>query len=103
MGVVLSDLTSLRRAQVRAIAEGMAGQGEDLRVVTALVPLATLLVSGSALSVPDQIITCLHFQGYASGLRSLTSGTASFSMVFSHHCPVDRHHQDTIIQQTRGY
>ena len=45
MGTVLSDLTSLRRAQVRGVSEGVAGQGEELRVVTALVPLATLLVS----------------------------------------------------------
>jgi hypothetical protein len=40
VGAVLSDLTSLRRAQVRGVSEG---EGEEWKVVSALVPLASLL------------------------------------------------------------
>ena len=46
VGAVLSDLTSLRRAQVRGVSEG---EGEEWKVVSALVPLASLLVSSSEL------------------------------------------------------
>ena len=41
VGGVLSDLTSVRRAQIEEVSEG--GEGES--VATACVPLATLLVS----------------------------------------------------------
>jgi hypothetical protein len=44
VGVVLSDLTSARRAQVQCLSEGVGGE----RTVLAQVPLATLLVSGPA-------------------------------------------------------
>ncbi len=46
LGSVLSDLTSLRRAQVREVAVA-----KDTRVVHALVPLAALLVS----TLPHQL------------------------------------------------
>ena len=44
VGVVLSDLTSTRRAQVQCLSEGVGGE----RTVLAQVPLTTLLVSGPA-------------------------------------------------------
>lgn len=44
VGAVLSDLTSLRRAQVKAVS---ADESEGQSVVAALVPLASLLVSWS--------------------------------------------------------
>ena len=43
IGAVLSDLTSLRRAQVKGVLESK--EGEVSRVVLALVPLASLLVN----------------------------------------------------------
>ena len=50
LGPVLSDLSSLRRAQVQEVKESVSESGrvvysQELRVVSALVPLATLLVS----------------------------------------------------------
>lgn len=44
LGAVLSDLSSVRRAQVQGVSEGAEGEGEEWRTVTALVPLATMLV-----------------------------------------------------------
>lgn len=81
VGAVLSDLTSLRRAQVKGVS---ANESEGQSAVAALVPLASLL-------------------GYASRLRGLTSGTGTFSMTFSGHYPVDQCHQNTIVRELRGY
>lgn len=53
VGAVLSDLTSLRRAQIERLSEG--GHGES--VVTAHVPLATLLVRSMIVHVYECDIT----------------------------------------------
>jgi elongation factor G len=80
VGVVLSDLTSTRRAQVQCLSEGVGGE----RTVLAQVPLTTLL-------------------GYAKDLRSMTSGSASFTMLSAGHLQMDNHQQNAVIKQIRGY
>jgi elongation factor G len=80
VGVVLSDLTSARRAQVQCLSEGVGGE----RTVLAQVPLATLL-------------------GYAKHLRSMTSGSASFTMLSAGHLQMDNHQQNAVVKQIRGY
>ncbi len=74
VGSVLSDLTVRRSGAVREVS--VAGQGDkaartSMHVITAEAPLALLL-------------------GYATALRSMTSGEASFSMGYSHLAPLDR-------------
>ena len=49
------------------------------------------------------IYTHTHLQGYASALRSLTSGMATFSTIYSHHHPVDKRYLGTLLKQIRGY
>ncbi|XP_064390817.1 ribosome-releasing factor 2, mitochondrial-like isoform X2 [Halichondria panicea] len=79
LGPVLSDLTSQRRAQVREVAVA-----KDTRVIHALVPLAALM-------------------GYSTALRSLTSGTGTFSATFTHYEPVSKEQEKTIRDTFRGY
>lgn len=65
MGDVMGDLSS-RRGKV----EGM-GERANARIIKAFVPLAEMF-------------------GYATDLRSRTSGRASYSMTFSHYEEVPR-------------
>ena len=69
VGNVLSDLTVSRHAAIRGVSVVGAGLG-CRHVVSADAPLGTLL-------------------GYASGLRSLTSGDGAFSMEYAHHAELD--------------
>ncbi|XP_062516470.1 ribosome-releasing factor 2, mitochondrial-like isoform X2 [Corticium candelabrum] len=79
LGVVLSDLSTQRRATIREIQSR-----EDTRVILASAPLVTL-------------------QGYATSLRTTTSGTASFTMQFSCYAPVHQHLHDQTIRSIRGF
>ena len=72
MGDVIGDLNS-KRGQVKEIAErGRA------KVIDAEVPLAEMF-------------------GYATSLRSMTKGQASYSMEFSHYAQVPKNVADEII------
>ncbi|XP_038076381.1 ribosome-releasing factor 2, mitochondrial-like isoform X2 [Patiria miniata] len=78
LGDVLGDLNS-RRGQVVAIETR-----DDSRVLVARTPLSEMM-------------------GYSTSLRSLTSGTATFSLEFSNYEPVDRTEQDKIIKRLTGF
>ncbi|XP_022099652.1 ribosome-releasing factor 2, mitochondrial-like [Acanthaster planci] len=77
LGDVLGDLNS-RRGQVIAIETR-----DDSRVLVARTPLSEMM-------------------GYSTSLRSLTSGTATFSLEFSNYEPVDRAEQDRIVRRLTG-
>lgn len=70
MGVVMGDLQS-RRGKVTELGE----RGTGVRTITAHVPLATMF-------------------GYATALRSLTQGRATYTMEFDHYARVPDHMVD---------
>jgi elongation factor G len=70
MGVVMGDLQS-RRGKVTELGE----RGTGLRTITAHVPLATMF-------------------GYATVIRSLTQGRATYTMEFDHYARVPEHMVD---------
>ncbi|KAG0725484.1 Ribosome-releasing factor 2, mitochondrial [Chionoecetes opilio] len=75
---LLSDL-SRRRANVLHLSHR-----QDMRVLTVECPLAELM-------------------GYSTAIRTLTSGTASFSMELSHYRLVNAFQQATIIEDVTGF
>eukprot|EP01136_Pigoraptor_vietnamica_P023456 Opistho-1_new@75563 len=79
LGAILSDLTGLRRGQVSGIhmREGTA------RLIEAEVPLRFMV-------------------GYASQLRSLTAGSASYSLHFSRYGLMSAGDQEDVIRQLQG-
>ncbi|XP_071793889.1 ribosome-releasing factor 2, mitochondrial-like isoform X2 [Asterias amurensis] len=77
LGTVLGDLNS-RRGQVVAIENR-----DESRILFARTPLSEMM-------------------GYSTALRSLTSGTATFSLEFSNYEPVSRNEQDKIIKKITG-
>ncbi|MEK7557068.1 MAG: elongation factor G, partial [Patescibacteria group bacterium] len=72
MGDVVGDLNA-RRGQI----QGIEDRGQD-KVIDALVPLGTMF-------------------GYATSLRSMTQGRASYTMEFHHYEPVPQNVQDEIV------
>jgi elongation factor G len=77
MGDVIGYLNS-KRGRV----EGMTKRG-NAQVVKAMVPLAEMF-------------------GYATALRSMTQGRATYSMTFSHYEEVPKNVRDEIIEKNRG-
>ncbi|MCL4459818.1 MAG: elongation factor G [Chloroflexi bacterium] len=77
LGEVISNLVS-RRGHI----EGMEAQGEN-QVVRCLAPLAEMF-------------------GYATDLRSITQGRASYSMEFSHYEPLPQQISEEITAKVRG-
>jgi elongation factor G len=77
LGDVMGDLSARRGLILRQSERGMA------KVVTAHVPLATMF-------------------GYATDLRSMTQGRASYSMEPSHYAAVPRNIADDIIKKRTG-
>jgi elongation factor G len=77
MGAVNGDLMS-RRGRI----EKMEARPGGVQVITALVPLAEMF-------------------GYATDLRSLTQGRATYSMEFSHYAPVPRDVGTEILAKAR--
>lgn len=72
MGDVMGDLNA-RRGQI----SGMEDRS-NAKIIGALVPLAQMF-------------------GYATQLRSMTQGRASYSMEFDHYDPVPRNIQEEIV------
>ncbi|MBI5137253.1 MAG: elongation factor G [Nitrospirae bacterium] len=77
MGDVIGNLNS-RRGRI----SGMEARGGG-QVVTATVPLAEMF-------------------GYATQLRSMTQGRATFTMIFSHYEPVPKSVSDEIVARVKG-
>ena len=77
MGTVIGDLNS-KRAQIQEM-----GDRGNIKFVKATVPLAEMF-------------------GYATSLRSITQGRASYSMEFSHYQEVPRNVSETIIESRAG-
>ncbi|MFM2376918.1 MAG: hypothetical protein RLZZ165_2015 [Bacteroidota bacterium] len=77
MGSVVGDLNK-RRGQI----EGMDSRGKD-RVVKAKVPLSEMF-------------------GYVTQLRTISSGRAASTMLFSHYAPTPRNIQDEVVAKVRG-
>ena len=73
MGTVMGDLQS-RRGRVTELGERSGG----LRTITSHVPLATMF-------------------GYATAVRSLTQGRATYTMEFDHYARVPEHMVDTAL------
>ena len=44
-----------------------------------------------------------ELRGYSSEVRTVTRGTASISMMFSHYQVMSQHHQDTALQELAGF
>lgn len=78
---VMADLTGKRRAVIEKFEENLA---EKTRIIWAVVPLAELM-------------------GYASELRSLTSGTGTFHMELRGYQPVVAEVQRKIVAQVTGF
>ena len=78
LGSVLKDL-SQRHSQILDVQVKA-----DFRVVLALTPLSQLM-------------------GYSTTLRTLTSGTASFSMELSHYHPMNEQHQQEAVAKATGF
>lgn len=79
VGPVVSDVSSRRRGQVKEV----SGQGRE-SVVSALVPLGEMV-------------------GYATALRTMTSGEASFEMRFARYQPMAAQAQDKVLKAMRGF
>ncbi len=77
MGDVIGDLNS-RRGRV----QGMEARGGG-QVISAQVPLAEMF-------------------GYATQLRSMTQGRATFTMIFSHYEPVPKQVSEEIVARVKG-
>jgi elongation factor G len=77
LGVVMGDLQS-RRGKVTELGE----RGTGVRTITAHVPLATMF-------------------GYATALRSLTQGRATYTMEFDHYARVPDHMVDEALGRKR--
>ncbi|MEK7665946.1 MAG: elongation factor G [Patescibacteria group bacterium] len=77
MGTVIGDLNS-KRAQIQEM-----GDRGNIKFVKATVPLAEMF-------------------GYATSLRSITQGRASYTMEFSHYHEVPRNVAETIIESRAG-
>lgn len=98
LSVVLAELTTQRRARIASI-----HSSQDGNTITASAPMATLTVScliTSSLCMPSNLP---YLQDYSTVLRSLTSGTGSFSALFSHYEPLSRSQQAALLVETRGY
>ena len=78
MGDVIGDLNK-RRGQV----EGMETSRSGARIVKALVPLAEMF-------------------GYVTSLRTISSGRATSSMVYSHHEPVSASIAKAVLEECNG-
>jgi len=77
MGDVIGDLNS-RRGRIQGM-EARAGA----QVISSQVPLAEMF-------------------GYATQLRSMTQGRATFTMLFSHYEPVPKNITDEIVARVKG-
>ena len=77
MGTVVGDLNS-KRGQIQEMTD-RAG----VKVILAFVPLAEMF-------------------GYATQLRSITQGRASYSMEFDHYADVPRNVSDAIVEKRMG-
>ena len=78
MGDVIGDLNK-RRGQV----EGMESSRSGARIVKAMVPLAEMF-------------------GYVTALRTITSGRATSSMVYSHHAQVSNSIAKAVLEEVKG-
>ena len=78
MGDVIGDLNK-RRGQV----EGMESSRSGARIVKAIVPLAEMF-------------------GYVTSLRTISSGRATSSMVYSHHAPVSSSIAKQVLEECNG-
>ena len=78
MGDVIGDLNK-RRGQV----EGMESSRSGARIVKAMVPLAEMF-------------------GYVTALRTITSGRATSSMVYSHHSQVSNSIAKAVLEEVKG-
>ena len=78
MGDVIGDLNK-RRGQV----EGMESSRSGARIVKAMVPLAEMF-------------------GYVTALRTITSGRATSSMVYSHHAQVSSSIAKAVLEEVKG-
>jgi elongation factor G len=77
MGDIIGDLNS-RRGQI----QGMDDRG-NARIVKAHVPLSEMF-------------------GYATDMRSMTQGRASYSMFFDHYSEVPKNIMDTLMKANKG-
>ena len=71
--------TSKRRGQV----EGMESSRSGARIVKAMVPLAEMF-------------------GYVTALRTITSGRATSSIVYSHHAQVSNSIAKAVLEEVKG-
>ena len=78
MGDVIGDLNK-RRGQV----EGMESSRSGARIVKAMVPLAEMF-------------------GYVTALRTITSGRATSSMVYSHHAQLSNSIAKAVLEEVKG-
>ena len=78
MGDVIGDLNK-RRGQI----EGMESSRSGARIVKAIVPLAEMF-------------------GYVTALRTISSGRATSSMVYSHHAPVSSSIAKQVLEEQNG-
>ena len=78
MGDVIGDLNK-RRGQV----EGMESSRSGARIVKAMVPLAEMF-------------------GYVTALRTISSGRATSSMVYSHHAQVSNSIAKAVLEEVKG-
>jgi elongation factor G len=78
MGDVMGDLTS-RRGRI----DGMEPRGANAQVVNSTVPLSTMF-------------------GYATALRSMTQGRATYTMQFKHYAEVPTSIAAEIVAKVRG-
>eukprot|EP01132_Coremiostelium_polycephalum_P004016 gene4016-5019_t len=79
LGPVLSDLNRQRRAAIQEV-----GMNNNYHVISAIVPLKEMI-------------------GYATHLRSITHGNATFSLEFKDYDRVSSNEKDKIIKEFRGY
>jgi elongation factor G len=83
MGDVIGDLNS-RRGHIEGMETRGMGEGHRTQVVSAFVPLAQMF-------------------GYATDLRSMTQGRATFSMEFSHYAEVPSAIANELAQKTASH
>lgn len=82
LGAIISDITGARRGQIVKLDD--AGEGHEVKALLLEVPLKEMI-------------------GYSTTIRSMTKGTASYSMEFLKYGDLSNNQHETLLKHIRGF